>query len=359
MSGPTTAIFTTEPITALLSAAAIRAAQAIYEGYAEASDLKEDQTAQRKATQASLKIATATGHAALQQAAEIANAEFEKIAGLVSRYVTDDKVSTTRPQLPKDHNELQLAAYVRGMQVLIGELRSILLSESALRMDNLDPETVLHPDIPHTVIAVEESAVQRLLARIAHLGEPPQDIFDLAKTISDTPYPDSERALLLTTELRIRIQQFVEAKHKQSVQDATACILQQSLLDLGYQVEDISSTLFVEGGVVHFRRQGWDNYMVRMRVDPKAGTTNFNVIRSVETHANETSVLDHLAEDRWCAEFPALLKALDIRGVHLNVTRRLEAGELPVQLVQKNKLPEFSDADTTNHNKILKSREIK
>jgi len=54
-------------------------------------------------------------------------------------------------------------------------------------------------------------------------------------------------------------------------------------------------------------------------------------------------VLDHLAEDRWCAEFPALLGALEIRGVHMSVTRRLEAGEVPVQLVERSKLPRFTE----------------
>ena len=56
---------------------------------------------------------------------------------------------------------------------------------------------------------------------------------------------------------------------KRSLDKATATIVAQSLKDLGYEVEDIPDTLFVEGGVVHFRRKGWGDYMIRMRVDAK------------------------------------------------------------------------------------------
>ena len=83
------------------------------------------------------------------------------------------------------------------------------------------------------------------------------------------------------------------------------------------------------------------------------------MIRAVEQADNEHSVLDHLAEDRWCAEFPALLQALDVRGIHLNVTRRLEAGELPVQLVQKDKLPGFADEEEVDRSNKLQTREMK
>lgn len=359
MSGPTTAIFIGDPIAVLVSAAAIRAAQAIAEGYANAEALHNEQQGNRENRRAELHAAATRGHDALQQQQKMAEAEFDDLVSLAKRYAADDKIAAARPAPPDPQNEIQLAAYVRSMQALIKELRSILLTESALRMDELGPEATLDAAIAQAAETGSKTAVQRLLARIAHLGDVPQNISSVAKEISDAPFPDSERAKLLLSELRLRIQNRVESEQKQAVQEASALVLQQSLKDLGYQVEDVSNTLFVEGGVVHFRRQGWDNYMVRMRVDPKSATTNFNVIRAVETASNETSVLDHLAEDRWCAEFPALLRALDVRGVHLNVTRRLEAGELPVQQVQKDKLPKFASEETSEHTTKLNTLKIK
>ena len=364
MSGPTTAIIVANPFPVLLAAAAIRAAQAVAAGYANAAALNEEQQGHRKQTQAELKTAAAKGREFMQQEVNAAEVEFDNLVSLAKRYAADDKIFATRPAQPEVKDELQLAAYVRSMQALIRELRSILLTESALRMDDLGVddmgvESTLDTVVAEATAAGSKTTVQRLLARIAHLGKLPQEISSVAKEISDAPFLDTERAKLLTNELRMRIQSRVEAEQKHAVQQATALILQQSLKDLGYQVEEVSNTLFVEGGVVHFRRQGWDNYMVRMRIDPKAGTANFNIIRAVEEANNERSVLDHLAEDRWCAEFPALLQALDVRGVHLNVTRRLEAGELPVQLVQKDKLPKFSEEETSARSRQLHSLKIK
>ena len=359
MSGPTTAIFIADPITVLLSAAAIRAAQAVAEGYANAENLRDEQQGHRDRIQSELKDATSRGRAALQTEVQATETEFEQLVGLAKRYGMEDKISATRPALPSQYDDLQLAAYVRSMQALIKELRSILLTESTMRMDDVGPEALLDRAISEAAKDDRKTIVQRLLERIEHLGALPQEISSVAKEISDSPFLDTERAKLLTTELRLRIQNRVEAEQKQAVQESTALILQQMLQDLGYQVEEVSSTLFVQGGVVHFRRQGWDNYMVRMRVDPANASTNFNVIRAVESASNEKSVLDHLAEDRWCAEFPALLKALDARGLNLNVTRRLEAGELPVQLVQKNKLPTFSEEETSGQATKLNTLKIK
>jgi DNA-binding transcriptional regulator YbjK len=359
MSGPTTAIIVADPIAVMLSATAIRAAQAIADGYVNAANLRDEQRANQERLRNELRNATAKGREALLQEVQAANAEFDALARLAQRYVTLDKVTATRPAQPGNNDELQLATYVRAMKALIGELRSILLTESALRMDDLGREVTLDKAIAQAAETGSKTSVQRLLARIAHLGELPQDIASVTKEIADAPFADTERAQLLTTELRMRIQKRVETVQAQAVQEASALVLEQSLKDMGYQVEEVSSTLFVEGGVVHFRRQGWDKHMVRMRVDAKTGTANFNVIRAVEQADNERSVLDHLAEDRWCAEFPALLQALDVRGIHLNVTRRLEAGELPVQLVQKDKLPWFADEEEADRSNKLQTREIK
>jgi hypothetical protein len=355
MSGPTTAFIVVDPLSAMLAAAAIRAAQAVAEGYAEADRLRDEHADRSQRLRDELNHATSQGREALLQEMQATEAEFATLSKLAAHYVSADKVAATRPAQPDNHSEFELAAYLRALHAVVAELRSMLLTESALRMDDLGQELTLDAAIAE---ASGQTAVQRLLARIAHLGDVPQDIAAVAKEISDAPYSDSERTQLLTTELRLRIQQRVEAVQAQAVQEASALVLQQSLKDLGYQVEDVSDTLFVEGGVVHFRRQGWDNYMVRLRVDAKTGTANFNVIRAVESANNERSVLDHLAEDRWCAEFPALLQALDVRGIHLNVTRRLEAGELPVQLVLKDKLPRFADEEEASSSNKLQARHI-
>ena len=130
------------------------------------------------------------------------------------------------------------------------------------------------------------------------------------------------------------------ADREQREQSAAAIVLQESLRDLGYEVEDIEATLFADGGVAHFRRDGWDNYFVRMRVDPLAHSVNFNVVRARgDEESAERRRQDTLAEDRWCTEFPKLLQTLEARGLTLQVTRRLDAGEVPVQVVEPASVP--------------------
>jgi len=142
-------------------------------------------------------------------------------------------------------------------------------------------------------------------------------------------------------------------------QSAAAIVLTQSLRDLGYEVADIESTLFVEGGTAHFRRAGWDNYFVRLRVDPKAASINFNVVRaSGDADSAERRRQDVLAEDRWCAEFPKLMQTLEARGLKLSVTRRLDAGEVPVQVVDAVSLPGIAHDDEASPRAAPKARPI-
>jgi len=95
-----------------------------------------------------------------------------------------------------------------------------------------------------------------------------------------------------------------------------------------------------------------------MRLNEKTHTANFNVIRAVQDEQNAVSVLDHLAEDRWCAEFPTLKKAMEAHGLGLEVTRRLEAGEVPVQQVQADQLPNFGDSEPERRVAPLKARTL-
>jgi hypothetical protein len=87
---------------------------------------------------------------------------------------------------------------------------------------------------------------------------------------------------------------------------------------------------------------------VRLRVDPAGRSINFNVVRASGDEENaERRRQDALAEDRWCAEFPKLLQTLAARGLDLDVTRRLEAGAVPVQVVDTASLPAIAKEDDT------------
>ncbi len=353
MSGPITAIIIGDPITALLSAAGIRAAEAIYQGYARAEALRGEHEAARDSLQASLRAADQQGRGAIEREATLAEARFEQLIALGEQLGAAAQVRATRPVRPEGTDFITIAAYTKALNGLADELQAILVL-AASRVSDESAEQSAAFEL--AAEADTQTTAQRLLARIAHLGPPPEEIATLAKELEQTL--PGERAALLAMELRHRVQAHLESVQNRLVQEATATIVRQSLKDLGYQVEDVADTMFVEGGALHFRRPGWGDYMVRMRIDPKMGTANFNVVRAIDEGANETSVLDHIAEDRWCAEFPALLSALAARGVRLDVTRRLDAGELPVQQVQRENLPRFSDEEAPAPSAKLLARKL-
>lgn len=358
MSGPITVVITGEPFSTLLAAAAIHAAQAVKEGYDRAAEIHNRHEQSRQAHSAAQADARERGAKALEDEATAAEVRIENLVTLSRRIGAADRVLAARPARPAKGDPVALAAYIRGLQVFADELQGIVLTETARLEKDLEAED-LELAIPAAATPASSRGrpSQRLLARIAHLGPPPDDIKTLAQELDDTPV--GQRATLLATELRRRIQMHAEEHHRRLVEEATATIIRESLLDLGYEVEDVAETFFVEGGTMHFQRKGWGDYMVRMRMDANASEANFNVVRAVDQGRNERSVLDKIAEDRWCAEFPKLLSALEARGVHLDVTRRLEAGEVPVQLVERDKLPGFAQEESGRRPAKPRARTLK
>jgi hypothetical protein len=373
MSGPTTVAITYEPLSVALLAVGIRAANAIADAKAQAEVLRQQHQAEVAAIEQQYSEAELQQQQNVASATRVAQARFEQLLALADSLGLAQQAQACRPPQAGATASMQYAA---ALEALNAELEAVLRHELARRVDssasaaasadlsllNLDAALAqadalqAHPTAsaaPGTTTPDEPGpqgshhTAQRLLARIQALGPVPADIAQLGLTLAATP--PGERADLLAMTLRQQIQDHITAVGQRMAQEAAAVIVQKALQDLGYQVEEIGATLFVEGGVVHFKRPGWGDYMVRMRVNAKTSEANFNVIRAVAEQNNEVSVLDHLAEDRWCSEFPTLMQTLAARGVHLQVTRRLEAGELPVQQVKAEKLPDFANAAQAEH----------
>lgn len=221
---------------------------------------------------------------------------------------------------------------------------------------------------PHLADAQARAAVGREAARRAEVARalerlvldaatpPPEPLLALAEQAVATP--SDARAAALTTELRYQVQRHNEAiaaaAEQQARQAAAAIVLEQSLHDLGYAVDDIEETLFVEGGVAHFQQAGWDDYFIRLRIDPARQAMNFNVVRA-GTPGEDRKHADMLAEERWCAEFPKLFDTLKARGIPIAVTRLLQAGEAPVQVVDAASLPARA-GETARHTPLKAQR---
>ncbi|MBR7783838.1 hypothetical protein [Undibacterium luofuense] len=356
MSGPTTALFlSSDPLSILLSAALIRAQASIVNAHLLAERLRDENTERLEAHIAEINDESKSFQQQLKQAVQQAEEEFSGLLALAEQIGCAGQILAVRPASPADSSDEVLTAYVEALQAINAQCKPVLSAEAARRADQLHEGT----DTTLSKTAAEQiprRIADRLLRRIADLGEVPEPLKLLAQDLSlALPGPHAD---MLATELRLQVQKLLDAELQRQVQEAQALIIEQSLKDLGYQVEEIRETLFVEGGVVHFRRSDWGAYMVRLRIDTKQGTANFNVIRAVAEGENERSVADHIAEDRWCSEFPALLKALEARGLSLQVTRRLEAGELPVQLVLASKLPQFHEEEQRSQQQQLRQRPL-
>lgn len=373
MSGPCTAILTpAQVLPVLLAASAIRAGRAVSAAQDRANALHAEHAVQRHRQAGRQALAAAHGLQALQQAAQTQRAETERLSALAAQLGAADALTRHRPAPPPALASAQdWATYVTQLEAYVAEARQALLAVLAQMPhapagapDSIDIDAALRELAPAADVA--KVAVQpgpparrseRLLARVAALGALPPAIAALAQALDAAP--TDERADLLASELRLQLQRHAEQALQAQLRAAQAEVLQQSLLDLGYEVEGFDDTLFVQGGVVHFRRRGWGDYMVRLRVAESAASLNFNVVRAVDDVAGEVSIEDHLAEDRWCAEFPALQKALAARGLPIEVTRQLQAGEVPVQRVLREHLPRFADdEESARRTDRLRARDL-
>lgn len=362
MSGPTTAILLpAQALPVLLAASAIQAARAVAEARQSAAALRGQHAQARRDRAAQQSAAGTQGLAALQQAAREAQQRIERLAELADRLDAGRAFAAQRPAPPGEQASAEdWAEHVRAVEAFAAHAQDALLAVLAQQpqdedQSTMDVDAVLRRlALPTAALATRMS--QRLVQRVAHLGAIPAELEQLARELD--ALPQGERAELLASELRLRVQRHAEQALKHRVQAAQALVLEQSLLDLGYEVEQFDETLFVQGGTVHFRKRGWGDYMVRARVDARAQSLNFNVVRAVDDEGAEISIEDHLAEDRWCAEFPALLKALEAQGVHLEVTRRLEAGEVPVQRVPRASLPRFEDDEAPLRHEAPRARSL-
>lgn len=233
--------------------------------------------------------------------------------------------------------QIVLAPSVERAEALATELRRAVQLERDARAEQAADAAAatrllaaLPADAPAPLLLALEAVAAGTARLDAHLRQAAEDILDEAAAASE-----------------------------QRATAAAATVLEESLRDLGYEVEDIEATLFADGGTVHFHRAGWENYFVRLRVAPGERTVNFNVVRARGDEENaERRRQDALAEDRWCAEFPRLMATLASRGLALDVTRRLEAGAVPVQVVDAASLPKIAAAEPTRTEPAPRARRL-
>ncbi len=364
MSGPTAATFGLDA-GLLIAFETMRAAAAIAEGYAaedaRRAEVRETRTAEGRQRRA----ASLAGRRALVEEVGREESRLRRLTSaqdLMAAQLGEPVAAPMElPARPAEDDTSALVAYLETLRTLTETLAGTVADLSARSAQPLpaadlaaivaaaptmtgqlaafEAQARLSRQVPPAVAAERRARVERILARaIAADAGLPEELETLAGELMRTL--SAERAEALATELRLRVARRNEA----AAAEAAAVVLEQSLRDLGYEVDAIGETLFVEGGVAHFQRAGWRDYFVRLRVDAKRGAINFNVVRAGAA-GEDRKHEDMLAEERWCAEFPRLQETLAVRGLRIAVTRMLGAGEVPVQVVDAAQLPQFGDEE--------------
>jgi hypothetical protein len=363
MSGPTAGTFTLEGALIAAAAEAIRGAMAIAQGYAAERERQAELQGQRQSEAAQRREVSLAARRAMAEEIARAESRLDRLISardiLVVQLAEPVAEPVVLPARPADNDLSALAPYLGALrtqaEVLTGTV-SNLAARSARSLATADlaalvaaapnmaeqlaafqAQARLSARVPPTVAAERRAQVERILARAVIAADTtlPEELEALVNEFMRTL--SAERAEALATELRLRV-----ARHNESSRaDAAALVLEQSLRDLGYEVDGIGETLFVEGGIAHFQKPGWRDYHVRLRVDAQRRAINFNVVRA-GAPGEDRKHEDMLAEERWCAEFPRLQATLAAHGLRIDVTRQLGAGEVPVQVVDAAQLPQFA-----------------
>jgi hypothetical protein len=112
--------------------------------------------------------------------------------------------------------------------------------------------------------------------------------------------------------------------------------LTDSLMELGYQIgEPFETTLAATGHT--FQREEWGDYHANLRLDPDSQRLSVHMVRAGEpgdqADADQLAA-DHTMEGEWCSEMPALLERLREKGLEVELSKRMDPGALPVQVIR-------------------------
>jgi len=168
-------------------------------------------------------------------------------------------------------------------------------------------------------VAIEQGEARCLL------GDLPPDFPDGVKVLLKDVADGKGRMDAKLRELVTQGRKATDEARKRRAAD----ILQSTLAGMGYQVESIKESLFVDGGAIHFRNDAWnDGYCVNLTV--KDERIYFDMQRDIECGRAE----DEAVEQQWKSEFYKVRDALDKDGIRITDLKvHAEPGKFAVPLV--------------------------
>ena len=174
--------------------------------------------------------------------------------------------------------------------------------------------------------AAEAAEARAFMLKLAEVARPASG--QLAKDLASVIM--SEAAL--SDNLRAEAAKAVEDANR----DFALTALTESLTELGYQIgEPFETTLAAKGHT--FQREEWGDYHANLRFDPDRQRLSVHMVRAGEpgdqADADQLAA-DHAMEGEWCSEMPALLERLREKGLEVELSKRMDPGALPVQVIR-------------------------
>ena len=305
-----------------------------------------------------LKIATdrATANSGLREAlrglGEMANAAPKTAAEVLEAYTQQAKSLKPTAKTDDIEKRKQEALHILGRLVGVASadiphdmealMRDMLSATDPIRAESLGLQLCLNVQQFNKDVARkhrEREEAKKLLRTF------PKEITDKEIAVRRQVEAVILGSASLTNEVRKAAEELITAaktRREQKIREQSAKIVKESLEDLGYEVEGIGGTLFVEGGLAHIHREEWgDQYYVRLRVMPNEQYLSFNMVRVQESGGNEEVYRknDAAMETSWCSGHQRLMDALRTRGIDNRLERHAEAGEIPMQTVSSATVP--------------------
>lgn len=181
------------------------------------------------------------------------------------------------------------------------------------------------------LVGIEES--ERFLAQLRGLEGP--DVSAVCEVLDRV----TRGEIPFTDDLRRRVPEVYARARREADRQYTADMLRRAFLDLGYEVGEDFTTLFVNRGVVYCEKPAWRDYSICVQANSDRGRLDFNVLRFAEAGQAATpasQVRDREIEESWCADYDRVVASLQHEGIRCDTVRRSPPGAVPVPVVLRS-----------------------
>ena len=223
-------------------------------------------------------------------------------------------------------NRSQLRDFAEACVTAEAHAAELLFTDLRVRVDKANRAQREAARLAAEQRATEAAEARAFMLKLAEIARPAsgQLAKDLAAVImSEAPLSES---------LRAEAAKAVE----EAKRDFALTALTDSLAELGYQIGEAFETTLAATGHT-FQREEWGDYHANLRLDPDSQRLSVHMVRAGEpgdqADADQLAA-DHAMEGEWCSEMPALLERLREKGLEVELSKRMDPGALPVQVIR-------------------------